>query len=207
MFYDPRQDPRPQPLRQNPLNALVAPRPVGWIGTLSATGNDNLAPFSYFNAVSADPPVVVFAPNEKAGQHGGAKDTLANVREIGEFTVSIVSEFLARPMNETSRVVERGVSEFVLAGLTPAPSVQIRPRRVAEARAALECVVADIVPLPSRPGGRGSHLVIGEVVGIHIDDALIVDGRVDSLALAPVARLGYLDYGVIRELFVMERPE
>jgi flavin reductase (DIM6/NTAB) family NADH-FMN oxidoreductase RutF len=206
MFYDPRESLRPSPLSHNPLNALVAPRPVGWIGTITADGEDNLAPFSYFNAVSADPPVVVFAPNEKPGA-GGAKDTLANVREVGEFTVSIVSEFLARHMNETSRGVARGVSEFVVAGLTPAPSVHVRPRRVGEARAALECRVSDIVPLPCRPGGRGSHLVVGEVVGVHIDDALIVDGRVDCIALAQVARLGYLDYGVVRELFVMERPD
>lgn len=205
MFYDPRANPRPAPLTHNPLNALIAPRPIGWIGTVSATGEDNLAPFSYFNAVSADPPIVVFAPNEMAG--GGPKDTLANVREVGEFTVSIVSEHLAQPMNETSRVAARGVSEFELAGLTAAASCSVRPRYVAEARAVLECEVWDIVALPGSPGGRGSHLVIGTVVGIHIDDALIVDGRVDTIALAPVARLGYFDYSVVRDSFEMKRPD
>lgn len=205
MFYDPREDLRPAPLAHNPLNAIVAPRPIGWIGSMSAAGDVNLAPFSYFNAVSADPPVVVFAPNEKAG--GGPKDTLANVRAVGEFTASVASEPFALAMNETSRVAPHGVSEFTLAGLEAAPSRLVRPPHVAGARAVLECQVFDIVALPSPAGGRGSHLVIGVVIGIHIDDSLIVDGRVDTIALAPVARLGYFDYTVVRERFVMKRPD
>jgi len=205
MFYDPRENARPAPLTHNPLNALIAPRPIGWIGSVSATGDVNLAPFSYFTAVSAEPAVVVVAPNEKPG--GGPKDTLANVREVGEFTVSIVSEPLALAMNETSRVAARGVNEFELARLIAAPSRLVRPPRVAAARAALECQVWDIVALPSTAGGRGSHLVIGTVVGIHIDDALIVGGRVDTVALAPVARLGYFDYSVVTETFEMKRPD
>ncbi|MCB1684652.1 MAG: flavin reductase family protein [Pseudomonadales bacterium] len=205
MFFDPRENVRPAPLTHNPLNALIAPRPIGWICSLSATGQVNLAPFSYFNAVSADPPLVVFAPNEKTG--GGPKDTLANVRSTGEFTASIVSESLARAMNETSREVDHGVNEFELAGLTSAPSRLVNAPFVAEARAALECEVWDIIALPSKPGGRGSHLVIGTVVGIHINDSLIKDGRIDTPALAPVARLGYFDYCVVRELFELKRPD
>jgi len=205
MFYDPREDLRPAPLTHNPLNALVAPRPIGWIGSVSAAGVRNLAPFSYFNAVSADPPVVVFAPNSRS--NGTDKDTLANVRETGEFTVSIVSSPLARAMNETSREADPDVDEFELAGLTAAPSRLVQPCRVGEARAALECTVWRIVPLPARPGGRASHLVIGSVIGIHIDDALIVNGRVDTAALDPVARLGYFDYGTLGEVFEMPRPD
>ncbi|MGE0622151.1 MAG: flavin reductase family protein [Pseudomonadales bacterium] len=205
MFYDPREDLRPAPLTHNPLNALVAPRPIGWIGSVSAAGVRNLAPFSYFNAVSADPPVVVFAPNSRPNAQD--KDTLANVRETGEFTVSIVSAPLARAMNETSREADPEVDEFELAGLTAAPSRLVRPCRVGEARAALECTVWRIVALPARPGGRASHLVIGKVVGIHIDDALIVDGRVDTAALDPLSRLGYFDYGTLGELFEMPRPD
>ena len=117
MFYDPRQDLRPAPLTHNPLNALVAPRPIGWIGSLSAAGVHNLAPFSYFNAVSADPPTVIFAPNSRT--NGAAKDTLANVRETGEFTVNIVSRSLAQSMNATSSEVAPDTDEFELAGLTP----------------------------------------------------------------------------------------
>jgi len=206
VFFDPRVDVRPAPLTHNPLNALVAPRPIGWIGTVSATGAENLAPFSYFNAFSADPPVVGFAPN--ARQDGaGAKDTLANVRAVPEFTASVVSRPLAEAMNQTSQVLAAGESEFRLAGLTSAPSRMVRPPHVGEARAVLECRVVEIVSLPRRPGGRGSYLVIGEVVGIHIDDDLIKDGRVDSLALAQVARLGYFDYCSVATLFEMPRPD
>ncbi len=205
MFYDPRQDLRPAPLTHNPLNALVAPRPIGWIGSLSAGGIHNLAPFSYFNAVSADPPTVIFAPNSRTD--GAAKDTLANVRETGEFTVNIVSLTLAQAMNETSREVAPDADEFALAGLTPVPSELIGPARVGECRAALECTVFDIVALPARPGARASHLVIGNVVGIHIDDALIIGGRVNTKALAPLARLGYFDYGTVAEPFEIPRPD
>lgn len=206
MFYDPRETLRPPALGHNPLNALVAPRPIGWIATLDGEGRVNLAPFSYFNAFSADPPVVAFAPNDR-DEAGTAKDTLANVRVVAEFTASIVSYALAERMNETSRELPPGASEFASAGLTPAPSRVVRPPRVGEARAALECRVFDVVALPARAGGRGSHLVIGEVVGIHIDDALIEEGRVDQLALAQVARHGYADYSVVRALFAMPRPE
>jgi flavin reductase (DIM6/NTAB) family NADH-FMN oxidoreductase RutF len=205
MFYDPRDNSRPAPLTHNPINALVAPRPIGWIGTMSAQGHENLAPFSYFNVFSADPPVVGFAPNAK--QPGGPKDTLANVREIPEFTASIVSEHLVQQMNETSRVLDHGVSEFVIAGLTPAASTNIRPPHVGEALAVLECQVFDIITLPASKDGRGSHLVLGEVIGIHIDDALIIDGVLDTLGLAQVARLGNFDYTVVRELIEIPRPD
>jgi len=204
VYYDPRKDARPAPLAHNPLNALVAPRPIGWIGTISAAGADNLAPFSYFNAFSADPPVVGFAPNEKPG--GGPKDSLANVREVPEFTVSIVSHTLAEPMNESSRTLPHGTSEFDAASLQAAESHSVRPRHVKSARAVLECTVHSIVELPHKAGGRGSELVIGEVVGIYIDDELIRDGRVDSLALAQVARLGYFDYTVVENIFEIPRP-
>tara|TARA_Y100001933_G_scaffold220915_1_gene230441 strand:+ start:943 stop:1575 length:633 start_codon:yes stop_codon:yes gene_type:complete len=206
VFYDPRIDPRPAPLQFNPVNALVAPRPIGWIGTLSAAGETNLAPFSYFNAFSADPPVVGFAPNAKVAPDQ-AKDTLANVREVAEFTVSVVSAELAQAMNETSRPVPRGVDEFALAGLTAAPSRHVRPPHVGEAKAVLECTVAQVIALPSRPGGRASHLVIGEVVGIHIDESVIREGRVDLRLLRPVSRLGYLDYSIVDSLFEMPRPD
>lgn len=206
MFFDPREGLRPAPLSHNPLNALVAPRPIGWIGTVSATGVENLAPFSYFNAFSADPPVVGFAPNAHAGG-GTAKDTLANVREVPEFTASVVSLGLAEAMNETSRVLPPGQSEFSAAGLTSAPSRNVRPPYVGEARAVLECRVIDIVGLPAGRDGRGSHLVIGEVIGIHIDDEVIRNGRVDSRALAQVARLGYMDYCSVTATFELARPD
>ncbi len=205
MFYDPRVDVKPAPLSHNPLNALIAPRPIGWIGTVSSAGEENLAPYSYFNAFSAEPMVIGFAPNAKTGD-GTPKDTLANVREVGEFTASIVSLPLAGRMNETSRVLDHGVSEFRHTGLTPAASRLVRPPHVAESSAVLECSVFDIVSLPGTPGGRQSHLVLGEVVGVFIEDGLIVDGKVNILDLQPVARLGYFDYCSVNETFEMPRP-
>jgi len=206
MFYDPREDVRPAPLTHNPLNALIAPRPIGWVGTVCTNGKVNLAPFSYFNAFSADPPVIGFAPNARPGC-GRAKDTLANVRVVPEFTVSIVSLALAQQMNETSRDLAPGMSEFTVAGLTPARSRVVKPPYVRESKAVLECRLWDIVALPGKSGGRQSHLVLGEVVGIYIEDDLIVAGKVDTVALKPVARLGYFDYSVVVKKFELLRPD
>ena len=205
MFYDPRVDLRPAPLTHNPVNALVAPRPIGWIGSTSAAGIKNLAPFSYFNLFSADPPVVGFAPNER--REGGSKDSLANVREVPEFTANIVSAPLAQQMNATSAELAADADEFALCGLTAAESRHVRAPHVAEALAVLECRVHDIIALPRREGGRSSHLVLGEVIGIHIDDALIDNGRVDVKRLQPVARLGYFDYCTVADTFEMQRPD
>ncbi len=206
MHYDPRIDLKPAPLKFNPLNALVAPRPIGWITSIDREGRLNLAPFSYFNAFSADPPIVGFAPNAHA--NGGSKDTLRNVEAVPEFTASIVSADLARQMNETSRQLPYGENELIAAGLTAVASKYVRTSRVGEARAALECRVFEIVALPAGSDGRGSHLVLGEVVGVYIDDALIgSNGRVDSLALAQVARLGYHDYTNVASIYEMRRPD
>jgi flavin reductase (DIM6/NTAB) family NADH-FMN oxidoreductase RutF len=206
MYFDPRQGVRPDPLRFNPINALVGPRPIGWITTLDLAGVPNLAPFSYFNAFSADPPIVGFAPNSRDAA-GSPKDTLANLRKIPEFSASIVSRDLAVAMNVTSSSLPPGVSEYDVAGLHATPSVAIRPPRVREAKASLECEVFDIIALPARPGDRASHLVLGAVVGIHIDDDLISDGRIDALALAQVARLGYFDYTAVTDTFELLRPD
>ena len=206
MHYDPRAELKPAPLKYNPLNALVGPRPIGWITTVDSDGRINLAPFSYFNAFSSDPPIVAFGPNARSG--GGSKDTLRNLRAVPEFTASIVSADLAAAMNETSRESPYGVDEMAAAGLTPAASVSVRPPRVAQARAALECRAFDVIALPGGRDGRTSHLVLGEVVGIYIDDALILaSGRVDSLALKQVARLGYNDYTNVERLYEMRRPD
>ena len=205
MFYDPRVALAPPPLRHNPLNTLVAPRPIGWISTISARGEVNLAPFSYFNAVSADPPIVLFAPNSK--DDGAHKDSYRNVLEVPEFVANVVSAPLAKAMNETSAPFPHGIDEFAAVDLERAPSVLVRPPRVAAAHAALECRVIERIALPAGRSGRASHVVIGEVIGIHIDDALINDGRVDQLALAQVARLGHDDYTVVEKIFSMKRPK
>lgn len=206
MFYDPRENLRPAPLTRNPFNALVAPRPIGWITSIDQRGNVNLAPFSFFNAVSSDPPYVVFALGSKDANNT-PKDTLHNVRDVPEFVVNIASWELREQVNQTSKVYPLGVNEFVEAGLTEAPCRSVRPPRVAESKAALECEVYQILQLPSRPGGRDRHLVIGEVVGIYIDDDVIKGGIVDSSRLQQISRLGYFEYDVVGETFDIPRPD
>ena len=195
---------RPSPLKHNPLNAIVCPRPIGWISTLTAEGVPNVAPFSYFNAVSADPPYVMFAPNTKA--RGEVKDSYENLKAIPEFVASIVSAAQADIMNATSAPFAHGINEFEACGVEAAASQCVRPPRVASSRAALECKVYEIVTLPKGADGRDSRIVIGEVVGIYIDEAMIADGRVDEAMLAPLARLGYSNYSTLGGIQEILRP-
>ncbi len=204
-FYDPRENLHPKPLTHNPFNALVAPRPIGWISSISLSGEVNLAPFSYFNGISSDPPMVMFAPNAK-DREGTPKDTLRNIQEVPEFVVNVVSEELAAAMNQTSAALPFGISEMEAAGLPAADSINVSPPRVAAARASLECRVYRTIELPTGLQGRQSHVVLGEVVGVHIDDALIAGGMVDQLALRQVARLGYSHYLSVENIFDMQRP-
>lgn len=206
MFYDPRENLRPAPLSHNPFNALVAPRPIAWVSTIDSQANVNLAPFSYFNAVSADPPYVVVAIGNKDDK-GTPKDTLSNVRDVPEFVVNVASSELRDAINQTSKVYPRDVNEFDEAGLTQVESRLIRPPRVAEARAALECRVHQIVELPGPDNGPSRHLVVGEVVGIYIDDDVIEDGKVVANRLHQLSRLGYFEYDQVDETFTIPRPE
>lgn len=206
MHYDPRETLAPEPLAYNPFNALVAPRPIAWVSTISSAGASNLAPFSYYCGVSSDPPVVVVAPNEKDDK-GTPKDTLRNLRDVPEFVVNVVTSDLQEKMNESSAEFDYGRDEFLELDIEATDSVAVRPRRVAAAKAALECKVCDIVQLPTRPGGRQSRLVIGEVVRIHIADELInKDGLIDMSRLPLLSRLGYFDYAAIDDVFVIPRP-
>jgi flavin reductase (DIM6/NTAB) family NADH-FMN oxidoreductase RutF len=198
MFYDPRRGDHGLP--RNPFLSLVAPRPIGWISTLAADGTPNLAPYSFFNAFATQPHVVGFSST-------GRKDSLANVEATGCFVANIVSADLAEAMNATSAVVRAEVDEFALAGLTRAESRVVSAPRVAEAPAALECLHVRTVPITGVDGVEGeSFLVLGEVVGIHISDAILTDGLVDVDKLRPLARLGYMDYAVVRDAFAMRRP-
>jgi flavin reductase (DIM6/NTAB) family NADH-FMN oxidoreductase RutF len=206
MFYDPRDNLRPPPLTHNPFNALVAPRPIGWISSIDSSGNVNLAPFSFFSALSSDPPLVGFALGSKDGENT-PKDTLYNVREVPEFVANLASYDLREQVNLSSAVLPREVNEFEQVGLTQAPAQLVRPPLVAEARAAMECKVWKIIELPSPPGGRDRHLVIGEVIGIHIDDGMIENGRVLSSRLQQLSRLGYFEYDVVGDTFDIPRPD
>lgn len=205
MFFKTRDGMRPAPLTHNPVNALVCPRPIAWVSTIDAQGTPNLAPFSYFNAVSADPPFVMFAPNAKAA--GAAKDSYANLLEVPEFVISLVSRAQAEQMNASSGVYPRGINEFERCGVASAPSHTVRPPRVANSHGAFECRVYQIVTLPVGSDERESHVVIGEVTGIHIDDAVIENGQVSERLLDPLARLGAFNYGSLGEIFAIPRPQ
>jgi flavin reductase (DIM6/NTAB) family NADH-FMN oxidoreductase RutF len=188
MFYETATNAHGLP--HDPFKALVTPRPIGWITALSARGEINLSPYSFFNAVSERPPMVAFSSS-------GRKDAVTFVEETGEFVCNLATFDLREQMNRTSAALPRGENEMAHAGLAAAPSRLVKPPRVADAPAALECKWLQTVPLTPLGGGEPSyHLVIGQVVGIHIDDRFIVDGLVDTAAMRPIARSGYRDYFV-----------
>jgi flavin reductase (DIM6/NTAB) family NADH-FMN oxidoreductase RutF len=188
-------------LPHDPFKALVAPRPIGWIATVDAEGRANLAPYGFFNAVSDRPPMVLFAS-------AGRKDSLRNIEATGEFTCSLAAWPLRMAMNLGSAAVAPGVDEFELAGLTKAPSRCVAPLRVAESPAALVCRLWQLLPPPAPAHGEPYTLVIGTVVGIYIDDGYVRDGRVLTGAMEPLARLGSMDYAVLRDdaIFTMNGP-
>ena len=197
MFYEPKNG---HGLPHDPFKAIVAPRPIGWISTRNRAGEVNLAPYSFFNAFSTHPFLVWFAS-------GGEKDSVAFARDSGEFVVNLVGRELAAKMNASSVNAPRGVSEFGHAGLEAAPSRLVKAPRVAGAPAALECKLTEIFA-PKDLEGRDHDIkvVTGEVVGIHIDDAMLTDGLFDVVKAGNVARLGYMDYSSVTEIFSMRRP-
>lgn len=182
------------------LTNCVVPRPIAFVSTISTAGILNLAPFSFFNAICGEPPMVCFAPSHRTPP----KDTLVNVKATGEFVVNMVSDALAAQMNETSALVPPEVDEFALAGLTPVPSAKVRPPRVGECLVSLECEVRQIIELSTKPDG--GTLVIGEVVMFHVADELLVDGRIDSARLDAIGRMGGPVYTRTRDVFSMRRP-
>lgn len=200
MFYRPEDG---HGLPHNPFNAIVTPRPIGWISTRGADGRDNLAPYSFFNACAYVPPQVMFSSTSSKEDRGDTKDSVGNIRDTGFFCVNIV-EYAARDvMNKTSTMVSAGVDEFELAGITKEECQTIPCSRVANAPAALECNVTQIIKLE----GESNFAVFGEVIGIHMRDDCIVDGRFDVTRFHPLSRLGYRDYSVIKEVFSLTRPD
>ena len=194
-------DDRPDSLRFNPFKAIVAPRPIGWIGTLNADGVANLAPYSFFNAVGSDPDQVMFAST-------GAKHSYVNARDRGEFTFSLATKTLAEAVNLSSAQVPDGVSEFELAGLERGRSAKVAPPYVAASPAVLECVTLDTIRMKDRRGNPlDRYMVIGEVVHTHIDEAFLRDGRFDPVAAGTIARLGYHDYTTVTDLWEMKTPQ
>lgn len=179
---------------------LVVPRPIGWIGSVSADGVPNLAPYSFFNAVSGNPPMFVFSPGR-----GGRKDTLDNVREVGEFTINIVTIDVAEAMNATAATHPADVDEFEAAGLTAVPSSSVRPPMVGECRANIECIVERIVDI-GHPQ-YGNALVIGEALEFHVDSRLLDGTRVDQAALHAIGRHVGNGYSHSTDLFELIRPD
>ncbi|NBB47235.1 flavin reductase family protein [Rhizobium sp. CRIBSB] len=198
MFYDTGSN--AYGMAHDPFKAIVAPRPIGWIGTKGRDGSRNLSPYSFFNAVGDRPKMVMFSSS-------GRKHTLRNAEETGVFTASFVSRGLMQPMNASSAAVAYGADEFELAGLAAAPARLIDAPYVAQAVAALECRVTKVITLPDVDGNEtDSHAVFGQVVGIHIAEAVIRDGRFDLALADPIMRLGYMDYAGIGPIFELERP-
>ncbi len=199
MFYEP--DKRDQSrLRFDPFKAIVAPRPIGWVTSVSLAGQVNLAPYSFFNGVNSRPNLVMFASE-------GRKDSVSFIAETGEFVCSLATWDLREAMNATAAPLPRGVSEMERAGLAPAPSRLVKPPRVAASPCALECRLVRIVAMETFDHEPvDCHVVFGQVIGVHIDDRFIVDGRLDTAALKPIARCGYDEYAVVESVFAMQRP-
>ena len=193
----------------SPIKAIVSPRPIGWISSCGKDGSINLAPYSYFNAISELPPMVMFssAPSGNV-QH---KDSLRNVTETEEFVVNVVSAALGDAMNITSADLAYGQNEFTAANLEMADCNTVKVPRVAAAPAALECKLWKVIELP-KPETDGAEtgiagvMVIGTITGIHIADETVKDGKIDVTSYQPLARLGYMDYSRINDVFSMPRP-
>jgi flavin reductase (DIM6/NTAB) family NADH-FMN oxidoreductase RutF len=190
----------PHDLKHDPFKAIVAPRPIGWISAVSAKGEVNLSPYSFFNAISSRPNIVMFSSENR-------KDAVAFIEETGEFTCSLVTRALAEQMNLTSAPLPRGESEYAHAGLAMAPSRFVKPPRVAASPAALECKLLSVQQLRDLDGQEVPRwMVLGQVVGTFVDDAFVKDGRFDTAGANPIARCGYADYAEVTELFSIARP-
>jgi flavin reductase (DIM6/NTAB) family NADH-FMN oxidoreductase RutF len=199
MFYRPEDG---HGLPHNPFNAIVTPRPIGWISSRGADGQDNLAPYSFFNACAYVPPQVMFASTSAKSDRGDTKDTVAQIRDTGVFCVNIVEYAMKDVMNQTSGPWDKSVDEFALAEVEKAQCETIDCARVANAPANLECKLTQIVQLP----GEANMVVFGEVTGIHMRDDCMTDGMFDVLKFNPLSRMGYRDYTVVREKFSLKRP-
>ncbi|MBX9777068.1 MAG: flavin reductase family protein [Xanthobacteraceae bacterium] len=201
MFYETAKNNHGLPF--NPFKSCVVPRPIGWVSTVSHDGIVNLAPFSMFNQLNYDPPFVCFSGSNRPNT-GQRKDSVTNAEETGEFVVNMATYELREKVCKTSQFVGPEVDEFELAGLTKLSSKLVRPPRVAESPIHLECRYHGTWTLPANRRHSSHHVVIGEVVGIHIrDDVIGADGKIDIAKVRPLARLGYMDYTSVTEVFTM----
>ena len=199
MFYRPENG---HGLPHNPFNAIIAPRPIGWISTRGAD-SDNLAPYSFFNAVAYAPPQVMFASTTAKADRPDMKDSLAHIVESGVFCVNIASAAMKQQMSDSSATLPAGISEFEAAGIASAECDTINCPRVADAPASLECRMTQV----QRLAGQANWLVLGVVTGVHLRDDCIREGRFDLSRDGWLARMGYRDYVAVHEVFELERPE
>ena len=189
----------------SPIKAIVSPRPIGWISSCGKDGSINLAPYSYFNAISELPPMVMFSSTPSGNTH--RKDSLRNIIETEEFVVNVVSAALGDAMNITSADLAYGQNEFTAAGLEMADCNTVKVPRVAAAPAALECKLWKVIELPKPKTSGAGVMVVGTITGIHIADQTVKDGKIDITSYQPLARLGYMDYARINNVFSMARPK
>ncbi len=199
MFYEPRNG---HGLPHNPFNALITPRPIGWISTRGTDGSENLAPYSFFNGVSYSPPQVMFASTSSKEDRQRGKDSIGNVIDTEVFCVNVVGHEMRDAMNKTSLLASRDVDEFELAGLERTECETIPCSRVAHAPASMECKLTKVVDLP----GSSNIVAFGEVTGIHLNEKYLINGIFDVTKFQPLARLGYQDYARVTELFSLKRP-
>ena len=200
MFYKPQDG---HGLPHNPFNAIVTPRPIGWISSRDTDGNDNLAPYSFFNAVAYVPPQVMFSSTGQKPDREGTKDSVSNIRDTGVFCVNIVEYAMRDAMNASSATVNKNIDEFARAKLEKTPCETIDCARVSGTPAALECKLTQILQLP----GAANFAVFGEVTGIHMRDDCLIDGLFDITRFHPLARLGYRDYTRVTDIFSLSRPD
>lgn len=199
MFYRPADG---HGLAHNPFNAIVTPRPIAWVSTRDENGNDNLAPYSFFNAIAYTPPQVMFASTSDKADRPRGKDTLANIETSGVFCINIVEYSARQNMSDSSGAYGREVDEFALAQVAKADCTDINCPRVADAPASLECKRVDVIKLR----GESNYMTIGEVVAVHLRDDCLVNGIFDIRTYEPLARLGYRDYTKVSEVFSLKRP-
>ena len=202
MFYETATNDHGLP--HDPFKSCIVPRPIGWVSTVDGDGVVNLAPYSFFNGVASEPPMVMFASNGR--QPHGVKDTVTNCESTGEFVCNLATWNLRGEMNQTSAPFSPEIDEIKAAGLGIGKSTLVKPPRVRDCPIHMECKHYKTIELPCDRDDQRNAIVIGEVVGIHIDDGILVDGKVDLTRCRPIARLGYMDYARVDYVFSMKRP-
>ena len=205
MFYETKTN--NHGLKYNPFKSCIIPRPIAWITTISNDGIDNCAPYSFFNGVSSDPPMIMFANNGSAIDGSGPRDTFSNIKENQEFVINISTFNTKDKMNKTSARLCRNVSEIEFASLETLDSRLVKPKRLKESPINMECTLYKIIDLPGITEDNYNGILIGKVIGIHINDEYIKEGKVDVKKIKPLARLGYFDYSVIDDFFSIKRPK